>query len=99
MTRSISEISDILAPVFRDYGIKKAVLFGSFAKQTATEKSDLDLMVDSRLRGLKFVGFIEAVREVVRMPVDIIDVSHIEKGSTVEREISSGGVTVYRSDI
>lgn len=99
MTRSISEISDILAPVFRDYGIKKAVLFGSFAKQTATEKSDLDLMVDSRLRGLKFVGFIEAVREAVRMPVDIIDVSHIEKGSTVEREISSGGVTVYRSDI
>lgn len=95
MTRSISEISDILAPVFRDYGIKKAVLFGSFAKQTATEKSDLDLMVDSRLRGLKFVGFIEAVREAVRMPVDIIDVSHIEKGSTVEREISSGGVTIY----
>lgn len=95
MTHSISEISDILAPVFRDYGIKKAVLFGSFAKQTATEKSDLDLMVDSRLRGLKFVGFIEAVREAVRMPVDIIDVSHIEKGSMVEREISSGGVTIY----
>ena len=33
------------------------------AKGTATEKSDLDLPVDSKLRGLKFVGFIEAVRQ------------------------------------
>ena len=35
------------------------------AKGTAAEKSDLDLLVDSKLRGLKFVGFIEAVRQAV----------------------------------
>ena len=35
------------------------------AKGTAAEKSDLDLLVDSKLRGLKIVGFIEAVRQAV----------------------------------
>ena len=65
------------------------------AKGLATEKSDLDLLVDSRPRGLKFVGFMDAVRRAVGMPVDILDVTHIEKGSKIDREITSTGVTIY----
>lgn len=95
MTRSVSDIQTVLTPVFDSYGISRAVLFGSIAKGTATDKSDLDLLVDSKLRGLKFVGFMEAVYEAVGMPVDILDVSHIEKGSKIDREISSTGVTIY----
>ena len=63
MTRSVSDIQTVLTPVFDNYGISRAVLFGSIAKGTATDKSDLDLLVDSKLRGLKFVGFMEAVYE------------------------------------
>lgn len=95
MMRSLSDIQAALTPVFHDYGISRAVLFGSVAKGTATEKSDLDLLVDSKLRGLKFVGFTEAVCQAVGMPVDILDVSHIEKGSKIDREIISTGVTIY----
>lgn len=69
--------------------------FGSVAKGTATQKSDLDILVDSKLRGLKFVGFMEAVRQAVGMPVDVFDVSHIEHGSLIDREIQSTGVTIY----
>ena len=46
--------------VFDRYGVTWAVLFGSIAKGTATPKSDLDLLVQSDLKGLKFVGLIEA---------------------------------------
>ena len=95
MTQSLSNIKTTLTPVFHDYGISRAVLFGSVAKGTATEKSDLDLLVDSKLRGLKFVGFMEAVCQAVGMPVDILDVFHIEKGSKIDREIRSTGVTIY----
>ena len=95
MTRSISELTAALIPVFQDYGISRAVLFGSVAKETATDKSDLDLLVDSSLHGLRFVGFMEAVRRTVGMPVDIFDVSHIESGSKIDREIRSTGVTIY----
>lgn len=92
---AISDIQTILTPVFHNYGISRAILFGSIAKGTATEKSDLDLLVDSKLRGLKFVGFIEEVCQAVGMPVDVFDVSHIEKGSKIDHEINSTGVTIY----
>lgn len=95
MTHDVSAIQTVLSPVFDHYGISRAVLFGSVAKGTATEKSDLDLLVDSKLRGLKFVGFMEDVRQAVGMPVDILNVSHIEKGSRIEHEINSTGVTIY----
>ena len=85
----------MLAPVFTAYGISCAGLFGSVAKGTATEKSGLDLLVDSKLQGLKFVGLMEAVRQAAGMPVDIFDVRHMEKGSKTDREISSAGVTIY----
>ena len=95
MVRSISEIKTILSPIFSNYGISRAILFGSVAKGTATGKSDLDLLVDSNLRGLKFVGFMEAVRRAVDMPVDILDRSHIESNSKIDREIRSTGVVIY----
>lgn len=95
MTHTVSDIQNVLTPVFHDYGISRAVLFGSVAKGTATEKSDLDLLVDSKLHGLKFVGFMEAVCQAVGMPVDVLDVTHIEKGSKIDCEISSTGVTIY----
>ena len=44
---------------------------------------------------LNFVGFMEAVRQAVGMPVDVFDVTHIEKNSRIEREIRSTGVTIY----
>ena len=87
MLQNLTELKHTLAPVFASYDISRAVLFGSLAAGTATETSDLDLMVESRLRGLRFVGFMEAVH--------IFDVSHIEKGSRLEREIQTSGVTIY----
>lgn len=95
MVQNISDITAVLTPVFNSYGISRAVLFGSVAKGTATDKSDLDLLVDSKLHGLRFVGFMEAVRSAVGMPVDVFDVSHIENGSKIDREIHLTGVTIY----
>lgn len=95
MVQSLSEIQACLLPVFISYGISRAVVFGSVAKGTATEKSDLDLFVDSRLHGLQFVGFMEAVHQAAKMPVDVFDIAHIEKGSKMEREIRATGVTIY----
>lgn len=90
-----AEIKNTLEPVFAQYGVKSAILFGSFAKGTATEKSDVDLLVDSGLRGLRFVGLTQAVHSAIKMPIDLLDVTHIEKGSRIAREIESTGVTIY----
>ena len=44
---NVFEMQRRLAPVFDRYGIARAVVFGSVAKGTATERSDLDLLVAS----------------------------------------------------
>ena len=72
-----------------------AVLFGSVAKGTATDKSDVDIMVDSGLKGMRFVGLLEDVQNAVGKDIDMLDVSHIEHGSLIEREIADTGVTIY----
>ena len=42
----ISEIKKIVVPIAYSYGIKRLYLFGSYAKGTASEKSDVDLLVE-----------------------------------------------------
>ena len=73
----------------------KAVLFGSYSKGTAVPNSDVDLLVDSGLRGLRFVGLLGDVQEAVGKDVDLFDVTHIVPGSVIDREIQSTGVVLY----
>ena len=92
---TVPQLQDILSPIFARYGIRRAVLFSSYGKGTATEKSDIDLLVDSNLRGLRFVGFLDDIQRTVKKNVDLFDVTHIQSGSRIDREIRDTGVTVY----
>lgn len=92
---SQKELRRILRPVFSEAGVNKATLFGSYAKGTANDKSDVDIMVDSGLRGLAFFGLLEKVSETLKIPVDLIDVTDIIPGSEIDREIKNTGVMIY----
>ncbi len=41
----INEIKRAVVPIACSYGVKRLYLFGSYAKGTANEKSDVDLLV------------------------------------------------------
>lgn len=90
-----TKVTELLAPVFKQYNVKSAVLFGSVAQGTATENSDVDILVDSGLRGLDFCGLMEDIRETVQVPVDVIDVTHIEQESRIDEEIHNTGILIY----
>jgi predicted nucleotidyltransferase len=89
------QIQHLLTPVFRRNQVRKAVLFGSYGKGEASTKSDIDLLVDSGLRGLKFVGLLGEISDAVKKNVDLIDITHIEGGSLIEKEIEATGVLIY----
>lgn len=61
----------------------------------ATKESDIDLLVDSGLKEFGFVGLIEDVRAAVDKDLDILDVTHVEKGSEINLEIQKTGVLMY----
>ena len=92
---TVMDVQKQITPILKSFGVRRAVLFGSIAKGNATEHSDLDLMVDSGLRGFDFIELGESVRLAVNRSVDIIDVTHIQKGSKIEHEIMQTGVTIY----
>ena len=46
MVYTIDEITARITPVAEKYGIPAVYLFGSYARGTATEDSDVDLLID-----------------------------------------------------
>ncbi len=93
---SYRDVQKTLDRVFQEYGVKKAILFGSYAKGDVSEKSDVDLYVESDLKGLSFVAFMEAVRGALGgKTVDLINKTHIKEGSKIEQEIMKTGIVVY----
>ena len=91
-----AKIAEKLVPVFRIYNVRTAVLFGSYAKGEANEYSDVDIYVDSGLKGMRFVGLVESIREALGgKDVDVLDVTHVKNGSKVDEEIGKTGVTIY----
>ena len=92
---TVESIKETLEPVFNSHHIKKAILFGSFAKGTAKDNSDIDIFVDSGLKGLSFFGLLEDVTTSLNRPVDLIDSSQVQPGSLVMNEINKTGITIY----
>jgi len=92
---SSGEIKQLIEPVFRESNVKTAYLFGSYAKGTALANSDVDILVDSGLTGLDFVGLIESLREALNKNVDVIDVQYCSQDSTLLSEATQTGVKIY----
>lgn len=93
---TVDEIKLLLIPVFQRYDIKQSILFGSCNKGVATPKSDIDLLVDSGLKRLRFIGLIEDIKKSpYGKDVDVFDITHIDSGSLVDREIRNTGVGIY----
>ncbi|GHU79236.1 hypothetical protein AGMMS49992_30940 [Clostridia bacterium] len=92
---TIAQIRTLFTPVFQQYGVKKAILFGSYAKGRATRLSDIDLVVDSRLYGFKFYGFADSLERTIDKHVDVFDIIEINHGSNIEKEIAGTGVVLY----
>ena len=67
---TVDKIKLVCAPLFEQYGVKYAYLFGSYAKGKATERSDVDLLISMPLNGLRFYELVEVLRESLKKKVD-----------------------------
>lgn len=56
-----------------EYGVKRIGLFGSYAKGTPTQGSDIDILVEfEKPIGLKFMEFAEYIEGLLGTTVDIL---------------------------
>ena len=90
-----SRIIEIVKEVFEKYDIKSGYLFGSYAKDKATESSDIDLAIDSDITGLDYFGLVEELRENLHKTIDLLTFKSIENNPTMLLEILRDGVKIY----
>ena len=92
---TIDEIRKACEDVFNDFDIKYCYLFGSYAKGTATETSDIDLLVSSNVTGLRFFGMVEQLKESLHKNMDVLDLSQLYENKALLDEILSEGIKIY----
>ena len=94
----ILEIEDIIqkcAKVFEKYDVNFCYLFGSYAKGRATSTSDVDLLISVNIKGLKFFGLVEELREALHKRVDVLDINQLKDNLELTEEILRDGVKIY----
>ena len=94
---TIEELKEIIQEILKNFSVKKAILFGSYAKNTSTSKSDIDLVIDSdgTLLNIYFYGLLEELVQKLQKNIDLFEISEIQKGSQIYKDIQSEGVVIY----
>ncbi len=72
-------------------------MFGSYAKNTQTSKSDIDIVIDSegKLLNINFYGLLEDLVQSLEKDIDLFEISEIQKDSKLYNDILREGVIIY----
>jgi len=92
---SIEKIEKVCSLVFSKYDVEYAYLFGSYAKKTATETSDIDLLLSTSITGIDFFGLVEELREGLKKRVEVITLSSLENSKDLLHDILKDGIKIY----
>lgn len=83
MVYTIDEIKRAVTPIARKYGLRAVYLFGSYARGTAADSSDIDLLIDTTGTDIKSLIGLAAVycelEEALEKAIDLITVSSLEQ--------------------
>ncbi|MDO5329820.1 MAG: nucleotidyltransferase domain-containing protein [Bacillota bacterium] len=91
----LKDIKAISEPILKKYDVDFCYLFGSYAKNKATPESDVDLLICSEIKGLRFFGLIEELREALHKKVDGLDINQLKGNLELTKEILKDGIKIY----
>ena len=88
MIYTMEELTQKIAPIARKYDIPAVYIFGSYARNEATENSDVDVLIQRK--GSKIVGWMigalyEDLSECLGKELDLITTETLEQENTKER--------------
>jgi len=97
---TIEEIIEKTTPIFKERGVIRAVLFGSYAKGEATSKSDVDIVAycEDWVSGLDLCGIGGEIMEKLNKSVDFFDIEELKPNSNTEKEINNTGKVIYEKN-
>ena len=95
---SMEDIQTSVKRVLRKYDVEYVILFGSYAKGEARENSDVDLLVSTKITGIKFYGIAEALRIELRKKIDLLDLAQLMNNKELLNNILKEGQRIYVQD-
>lgn len=78
---NLNNLKKKIVPTLKRYGIKKAGIFGSFARGEEKANSDLDLLVEIGKKDVSLLDFIEIkqrLEKLLNRKVDLVEYSTIK---------------------
>jgi hypothetical protein len=74
MCYTLDEIKEKTVPIAKSYGIQSLGVFGSYARNEATDDSDVDICVEKgALRSLiQYFAFVQELEKILGCHVDVI---------------------------
>ena len=91
---SIATIRERIAPVCKKYPIRKAYLFGSYARGSATEKSDVDLRIEGDIKSFFMLGGIYSdLSDALGTELDLL--SRLPDSETCKENLKKDEVLLY----
>jgi predicted nucleotidyltransferase len=82
MINELETIKQKLFPFFQNKPIVRAYLFGSYVRDEATEKSDIDILVEldySQPIGWEFLSWKDELEELLKKKVDLVSARGVSK--------------------
>lgn len=92
---TIKQIEELSKPIFDNYNISYAFLFGSYAKNMANEKSDIDILVGCETKGFKFIQLQNDLINVFNKNIDLIRSNDLKNNEEFLNEILKTGEKIY----
>lgn len=81
--------------ILEEYEVKYCILFGSYSKGTATELSDVDLLISTEITGIRFFGIAERLRKMLHKKIDLLEVRQLSNNQQLLDDILRDGIKVY----
>ena len=77
---SIEEIKEKVAPILEKWGVRRASVFGSYARGDAEDDSDVDILVElsEDMSLLDFVGLKLEIEDAIGKKVDLVEFGTIK---------------------
>ena len=90
MIYTISELQRIITPIAQKYHLRAVYLFGSYARGTATENSDIDLLIDTEGASVRSLLDLAAIycdlEEALQKNVDLLTVDSLRQKAQMPSE-------------
>ncbi len=89
----IKKIKEIIRPILLKYYVKRAVIFGSFARGEQRKDSDLDLLVEfdyDKMDGLDYMRLWKELEEELGIKVDLVSWTYINP--LIRKDVDREGI-------